>query len=90
MLHTEYGVLVYARFDQDDTFVIAINNAQRDVTIPIPVWRLGVLTNTLMVSLIATNRESYSLEAKIYTVTDGYVRVALTPESGVVLKNLRS
>lgn len=76
----------FGRFDQNDKLVIIVNNLQQEQIIDIPVWQVGIFDTDRLVRIIETNREGYSLEAKMYPVREGYAKVVMPPESSAIIK----
>lgn len=78
----------FGRFDENDKIVIAINNAQQEQQLEIPVWQVGILDTDRLVRLIQTNRDGYELEAKWYPVKEGYTKIMMPPESAIIIKTI--
>ncbi|WP_343207970.1 alpha-glycosidase [Anaerolentibacter hominis] len=89
-LDAQENYISYGRFDSNDQFIVAINKGDSELTVTIPIWIAGVLDKDRLVSLIATDRDGYSLEAEMYDSYQGKVEVTLPPCGGIVLKNTRA
>lgn len=84
--HSQY--LAYGRFNSNEHFVMAFNSSDHEITEEISVWRLGVTDEMQMVRLIMTTGNGFSLEAAIYQVENGRVKVTLPPCTSVIIKTL--
>ncbi len=88
MLTAEHAVLSYARMDEQDRIVVAINNGEEEREVRIPVWKAGISAKDRLVRLLYTNREGYFPDAKIYESEEGCIRLMMPPQSGIILKNI--
>ncbi len=87
-LYGAQGVLSYGRFDKIDKFIVVVNNNDYEIEAKIPVWRLGVMENEAVCSLLRTDGNGYGFEAKIDRPKLGILTVKMPPVSAVILKNL--
>ncbi|HEX3075993.1 MAG TPA: glycoside hydrolase family 13 protein, partial [Lachnospiraceae bacterium] len=78
----------YGRFDENDKIVIAVNNSRQEISPEISVWELGILDTDRLVRLILTTEQGYDLEAKMYQVQSGILKVTLPPLSGCIIKTI--
>lgn len=84
-LVAEKDLLSYGRFNADEQLVIAVNTADHERMVTIPVWEIGVTAGSKMVRLIKTGRNRYNVGRKEYEVTaDGMLCVKMYPMSSVV------
>ena len=89
ILLEDYGIFAFGRFDEKDKVIVCFNNNLEYKPVVIPVWQLGLYgSEKHVVRLIYTNSESFGLDAKIYNINDGYLRLVMPPFSGIVLKNM--
>lgn len=86
-LNGQYQFISYGRFDEKDKIVIAINSSEQEITVDLPVWRMGLTGERRMARLVGTNREGFSMETAMYTVENGLLHITCPPVSGVVIKN---
>ena len=86
-LKGQYQFVSYGRFDEKDKVVVAINSSDQEVTVEIPVWRMGLTEESRMARLLSTDREGYSMETAMYSVENGILKLVCPPESGVIIKN---
>lgn len=84
----EYNLISFGRFDENDKVVVIINRDERERTVKIPVWRLGVPYQGRMARLFITGREGYSDETQMYVVENGYIEVLCPPVSGIIIKDI--
>jgi alpha-glucosidase len=86
-LHGEYQCICYGRFDEQDKIVVAINSSDHDISVDIPVWRIGLMEENRMARLMSTGRDGFSIETAMYTVDHGILHLNCPPEYGVIIKN---
>ncbi len=82
-----YGVIGYGRFNEEEQFVILINNNDHEVNVSVPVWELGVEPGRALVRMIYTNTEGFGVDMAAYYPEDGILSMRLWPYSSIVLKN---
>ncbi|MCR4716612.1 MAG: glycoside hydrolase family 13 protein [Lachnospiraceae bacterium] len=87
-LYGNHKLLCYGRFDENEVYIIAINNNYDSVEVDIPVWQAGVPSGSLLVKLMETTEEGYNMEARQYIVENGCVHINLKKISGIILKML--
>jgi alpha-glucosidase len=88
-LNEEEETICYGRFDERDRFVIAVNSGGAVREINVPVWQIEEMDyETMMMSLITSTENGYSLNAQSYRVSQGFMKVTLYPYSSVVIKNM--
>lgn len=79
----------YGRFNREEHIVIAVNNSEVQKCVELPVWKIGILDRMMLVSLITTNSEGYSLNATMYHSINGMLSLTIEPFSAIVIKNLK-
>ncbi len=82
------GIISYGRFDHVDKFIIAVNNNNYEANIEINAWEIGITDEEALARLMLTTEEGYNLEAVIYHVYSGVLKLSLPPISAVVIKNI--
>ena len=88
MIYLTQDVIAFGRFDARDVIVVAVNRGDREKWVELPVWELGLPSDTPVVTLFSTGRNGFSAEAKIIPTSKGVLSFALPPESSFVWKNL--
>lgn len=83
-LYMDYGVISYARWDNNDTIVVILNNNVNQKDILIPVWKIGCCGNVTFKTLILTCDDTFSTEDKKYSVENGFVKVTMQPYSSIL------
>lgn len=86
-LHGQYQFISYGRFDEKDKIVVAINSGEQELSVDIPVWRIGVMDEMRLARLMLTVREGFSVGTAMYSVDNGVLHLTCPPESGVILKD---
>lgn len=76
------GYIVYARFNEEDCAIIAINAGDKQVSLNIPVWQAGVTWNDELTESFVLNCE----QPKKLEVRFGRAAITLPPKSGCVYK----
>lgn len=89
-LKGEPQFISYGRFDRNDKIVVAINSNNREISVSIPVWRIGITDEHILARMIMTSEEGYDLEAVYYSSEAGMLNLVLPPASGVIIKDILS
>ncbi|MBQ8804491.1 MAG: glycoside hydrolase family 13 protein [Tyzzerella sp.] len=85
ILHGEYEVVSYARFDDKEKLVIIVNNGhQKEVTVP--VWMAEVPMNASMERILYTYGGGYSVKSESYDVVDGDITLLMDKNSAIILR----
>lgn len=87
IIYSEQDVMVYARFDSTDRFVIAINVSDVEKWFLVPVWQIGILDSERVVKIMETTKEGYNREAYFYEVHNGMLHLKMKPKSSTIVKN---
>ena len=82
-----YNIIAYARFNENESVVVVVNNDDRIHDIEIPVWEAGVTGDTFMVRLMKTDRQGYNTGRVKYTVENGLLRLNMESVSAVVFRS---
>ena len=88
IVYGAHKVLAYGRFDDEEKYLICINNNYEDVTITIPVWQIGMSSGMMLCRLMETSEQGYSMEPKSYGIQNNTLTITLPKISGVILKAL--
>ena len=89
MLVEEPGVLVFARMNESETVITAINNNPDERFVSVPVWRAGIGVSTILVRLIHSEADGFGTDAQLYIPRDGMLDLRIAGYGGIVLKNMR-
>lgn len=87
-LYGAHGVIGYGRFNEEEQFVILVNNNSYEVNVEVPVWEIGVGRGKPLVRMLYTNTEGFGMDMATYFAENGILSMRLWPYSSVVLKNL--
>lgn len=87
-LHEEFGVIGYGRFDKEEKVFVLIQVGGQEREIDVDVWRLGVEDGSVMASMLTTDQNGFSREARLCRVQNGKVRVKLGANGGTVWKQV--
>ena len=80
--------LSYGRFDEEDKFIIAVNNHNDNLTMNINVWEIGVEDADRLVRLILTTQDGHDVSVQTYHSENGVLKLTLPAYSGVILKTV--
>lgn len=83
-LYMQYGVIVYGRFNKDESIVVYLNNNCHETEIEIPVWRINGRCGQVYKRIIISDETAYSDEEVIYNVESGIIKVSLPGYSSAV------
>lgn len=86
-LTMDYGIISYGRWNEEEKFVVVLNNNAVEKMISVPVWRIGVGNFEKMISVLFSDENGFNTDKKEFFVKDGMVFVSLAPYSSIVLKN---
>lgn len=87
MLKTDYALLAFGRFEEDEQIVVILNNSDKIREVTVPVWPAEVKDGTKMIRLIYSYDRGYVREIDEYNVVDGKVSLMMGRYSAIVLKN---
>lgn len=87
-LINEPGVIGYGRFDKNDKFIVVVQSGGNKRTVKVPAWRIEMQEGEYMATMMSTDFDGYSMQAKIYQVKDGYVEIELEKDAAIVLKSM--
>lgn len=80
--------LSYARFDEKDKIIVAVNNHFDELTMKINVLDLGIEDEDRLVRLILTTENGHDLSAAFYYAENGVLTLTLPAVSAVIIKNI--
>ncbi len=83
-LNEDTGVISYARFSEEEIFVVIFNNNNSQCVIDVPVWRCGAVDENVFKIIFDTE---YSSVGNILSVDNGVISVSVAEKSGVVIYN---
>lgn len=89
-LHGENGLIVYGRFQGEEKAVIAVQTGGTQREIQVDVWRLGLKEGEKIASMMATDQQGFSLEARVLTVKDGKVSIPVGENGAVLYKSIHN
>lgn len=83
-LYMQYGIIVYGRFNREESAVVYLNNNDHEMEISIPVWRINAKKGDVYKQLIVSETKSFSEPEKEYKVVNGFIKVSLPKFSSSV------
>ena len=91
-MNVDSGALAYARFDDKNAMVTAVNTTFESKEMHIPVWKLGVKGNEYA-KLIETGEGWYDIktsskDADKITADDGWLRVEIPAKGTAIYKKI--
>ena len=89
-LHSENGLIVYGRFQGEEKAVIVVQTGGTQREIQVDVWRLGLKDGEKIASMMATDQQGFSMEARVLTVKDGKVSIPVGENGAVLYKSIRN
>ena len=85
ILHGEYEVVSYGRFDDKESMIVIVNNGhQKEVSIP--VWRAEVPVDSTLERVLYTYEDGYSSESVEYKMDHGYLKLLMDKNSAMILR----
>ncbi len=88
ILQAEKELLAFARFDDKDQMVTAINMSDEEKIMKIPVWTANVPMDGMMDRAMKITEERYNVGNVQYAVKDGILELRMDPMSCKVLKSV--
>ena len=89
-LHSENGLIVYGRFQGEEKAVIVVQTGGTQREIQVDVWRLGLKDGEKIASMMATDQQGFSMEARVLTVKDGKVSIPVGENGAVLYKSIHN
>ena len=84
-LYGGYKNVIYGRFTDKQAAVVILNDDYNEQTHRIPVQRVGVYDKAVMIQVIQTTEEGYSLARRDYVVEDNVLTITVPKISATVL-----
>jgi len=89
VLWWEQGFVSFARFNEEEQYVIAINHNRSYKEVRIPVWLAELPQRGLMKRMMYTFEKGYTVEVDKVQIRDGEVVLNMGPHSAMILRNAR-
>lgn len=87
-LHSEYQMIGYGRFNHNEAAFVMLQIGGEERDVEVDVRCLGITDGTQMASMIETNRDGFSIEAKLQCVQNGKITVRVKPDGAVLWKSV--
>ncbi|MCL2189969.1 MAG: glycoside hydrolase family 13 protein [Defluviitaleaceae bacterium] len=84
-LWNNVGFISYARWDDTERLVVAINNNNKPITVQLPVWKIG-LSKGFLTQIIATHDEYIHRLALRHPIKNGYAQLVVPAQGAVILE----
>ena len=88
LLEAQGALLAFARFDEQDQIITAINMSDEEKQVILPVWTANMPMNCTVTRLMKITENHYNVGSIQYTVTDGMLQLRMDPMSCKVLKRV--
>jgi len=85
-LTMDYGIISYARWFKDKKHIIILNNNDTSKEVVVPVWRVNILNEDKIKSIISSDQNGFSLNENYYDIKDGYIKVNMPAFSSIILQ----
>ncbi|MCL2364192.1 MAG: alpha amylase N-terminal ig-like domain-containing protein [Defluviitaleaceae bacterium] len=79
------GFISYARWDDTQRLVVAINNGNKPIAVNIPVWKAGA-ADGFMTQILSTYDHQIHRPSLCHPVTDGHVIITVPAQGTVILE----
>lgn len=87
-LFRQEGILAYGRFDESQKFAIVCNNLEKEITMELPLWQLGMEPTAEAEILLRTDSAGYDRKRERHVLENGILKITLPPQSGTILKEV--
>ena len=86
-LFGEYNVIAYGRFKRSSQAVTIFNNNEYEKKVDIPVWECEIPDGSIMREAIISERDTFRLDDREFTVDNGKITINMPAYSSVILVN---
>lgn len=86
-LFGEYNVIAYGRFKRSSQAVTIVNNNEHEKQVDIPVWECEIPDGSIMREAIISERDTFRLDDREFTVDNGKITINMPAFSSVILVN---
>lgn len=86
-LASDYNLIGFVRFCDDDHYLIIINNNEREVEKEFSVWESGIPRDCEVEQIMLTEDTGYSTRIKRHPVLGGKLKLTLPKTSAIVLRH---
>lgn len=86
-LFGEYNVIAYGRFKRSSQAVTIVNNNKYEKQVDIPVWECEIPDGSIMREAIISERDTFRLDDREFTVDNGKITINMPAYSSVILVN---
>ncbi|WP_443661761.1 glycoside hydrolase family 13 protein [Eshraghiella crossota] len=86
-LFGEYNVIAYGRFKRSSQAVTIVNNNEYEKHVDIPVWECEIPDGSIMREAIISERDTFRLDDREFTVDNGKITINMPAYSSVILVN---
>lgn len=88
-LHGQRDFISYARFQDNQKFVVVINVGEGELAVDVPVWQAGIVDTDTIVRLITTTKQGVYNRTDISHCEGGSLKVTIPAQSGILFKTLQ-
>lgn len=86
-IYSNYGILSYARWLDDETVIVILNNNKEDKFLTIPVWKVNVEKDSVLYQTVGTDQANFFTNLEEFLVKDGQLNINMPPFSSITLSN---
>lgn len=83
---SDYNLIGYARFCDEDHYLVFINNNDHEITKEFSVWESGIPKECEMEQIMLTEENGYTTQVQKHIVEAGKLRLVLPKISAIVLR----
>lgn len=88
LLHHEWNLLVYGRFNREEQLIVALNNRTEACDLQADIWPAGLSRidgSTVLDRIFACGRDGYSTNVEKIAAHTGVLQIHMEPQSAVIL-----
>lgn len=86
MLHKDYNVIAYARFNKYEQIIVIVNNNDYEKEVEMRVWQTGAPRECIGKRLMLTTAGGYTTDAADIEITNGRLKLTMPSTSAIVIK----
>lgn len=83
-LYASFQVIGYGRFDENEQIIVLVNNSDREITVDIPAWEIGISIGRRIECILNTSGEIEADMVEHFCNRQGNISLRLQPTCAVI------
>ncbi len=85
LIYSEYGILVYSRFTENQKIIVIINNNNESRKLLIPVWNINSYDDKQYKLILESKVDCYIKFYRYFNVKNGHLNITIDKNSSMIL-----